>query len=97
MFASSVSDFFAPTFDAHYDRVYGLVLVGLDPGVDRDGIPGSGRNHCQSLGHLQNISKRKTHKHRQICGIVLGWGGCQKFVSVFFFLSGHPLWARKTT
>ena len=29
--------------------------------------------------------KKKTHKHKQICGIVPGLGGCQKFVYVFFF------------
>ena len=29
--------------------------------------------------------KEKTHKHKQICGIVPGPGGCQKFVYVFFF------------
>ena len=29
--------------------------------------------------------KEKTHKHKQICGIVPGLGGCQKFVYVFFF------------
>lgn len=38
IFAHSVSSFFAPTFDQHFDRVYGLVLVGLDPSSDRDGI-----------------------------------------------------------
>ena len=29
--------------------------------------------------------KEKAHKHKQICGIVPGLGGCQKFVYVFFF------------
>ena len=29
--------------------------------------------------------ERKTHEHKQICGIVPGLGGCQKFVYVFFF------------
>ena len=29
--------------------------------------------------------KEKTHKHKQICGIVPGLGGCQNFVYVFFF------------
>ena len=29
--------------------------------------------------------KKKTHKHKQICGIVPGLGGYQKFVYVFFF------------
>ena len=37
--------------------------------------------------------KKKTHKHKQICGIVPGLGGCQNFVYVFF--SGHSLWGRK--
>ena len=39
--------------------------------------------------------KEKTHKHKQICGIVPGLGGCQNFVHVLFF-SGHSLWGRKT-
>ena len=30
--------------------------------------------------------ERKTHKHKQICGIVPGLGGCQKFVYVFFWV-----------
>ena len=35
--------------------------------------------------------KEKAHKHKQICGIVPGLGGCQKFVYVFFgsFLMGE--------
>ena len=35
--------------------------------------------------------ERRTHKHKQICGIVPGLGGCQKFVHVFFgsFLMGE--------
>ena len=33
-------------------------------------------------GHLR---ERKTHKHKQICGIVPELGGCQTFVYVFFF------------
>jgi len=37
-FATSVSDFFAPTFDPRFTRVYGLVLVGLDPSFDRQGL-----------------------------------------------------------
>ena len=40
--------------------------------------------------------KKKTHKHKQICGIVPGLGGCQKCVYVFFFFSGHSLWGDKT-
>ena len=31
-----------------------------------------------------NSGKEKTHKHKQICGIVPGLGGCQKVVYVFF-------------
>ena len=38
--------------------------------------------------------ERKTHKHKQICGIVPGLGGWQNFVYVFF--PGHSLWGRKT-
>ena len=40
------------------------------------------------------LRERKTHKHKQIRGIVPGLGGCQNFVYVFF--SGHSLWGRKT-
>ena len=29
--------------------------------------------------------KEKTHKHKQICGIIPALGGCQKVVYVFFF------------
>ena len=29
--------------------------------------------------------KEKTHKHKQICGIVPGLGGCQNVVYVLFF------------
>ena len=40
--------------------------------------------------------ERKTHKHKQICGIVPGLGGCQKFVYVFFFFfSGRSLMGGK--
>ena len=31
--------------------------------------------------------ERKTHKHKQICRIVPGLGGCRKFVYVFVFFS----------
>ena len=41
----------------------------------------------------QKSGKEKTHKHKQICGIVPGLGGCQKVVYVFFFC--HSLWVRK--
>ena len=34
---------------------------------------------------MHSSGKEKTHKHKQICGIVPGLGGCQKFVYVFFF------------
>ena len=43
------------------------------------------------VGHFS--VKEKTYKHKQICGIVPGLGGCQKFVYVFF--SGHSLWGEK--
>ena len=33
----------------------------------------------------RNSGKEKTHKHKQICGIVPGLGGCQNLVYVFFF------------
>ena len=42
-----------------------------------------------------NSGKEKTCKHKQICGIVPGLGGCQDFVYVFFW--GHSLWGRKNT
>ena len=42
----------------------------------------------------RNLERKKTHKHKHICGIVPGMGGWQKFVYVFF--SGHSLWGRKT-
>ena len=35
------------------------------------------------------LRERKTHKHKQICGIAPGLGGSQRFVDVFF--SGHSL------
>ena len=38
--------------------------------------------------------KEKAHKHKQICGIVPGLGGCQKFVYVFFF-GAFLIWGRK--
>ena len=43
----------------------------------------------------ENRGKKKTHKHKQICGIVpgSGWGGKKLFMC--FFL-GHSLWGRKT-
>jgi len=37
-FAQHLSDFFAPTFDARFDRVYALILVGFNPNADRSGI-----------------------------------------------------------
>ena len=37
--------------------------------------------------------KEKTHKHKQIRGIVPGLGGCQNVVYVLFW--GHSLWGRK--
>ena len=44
------------------------------------------------LDAFEGISgKEKTHKHKQICGIVPGLGGCRKYVCVFFgsFLMGE--------
>ena len=35
------------------------------------------------------VGERKIHKHKQICGIAPGLGGCQIFVYVF--VSGHSL------
>ena len=43
----------------------------------------------------ENSGKEKTHKHKQICGIVPGLGGCQNFVYVFFF--GSFLMGEKNT
>ena len=40
--------------------------------------------------------KKKTHTHKQICGIVPGLGGCQKVVYVFFFGS-FLMGAKKNT
>ena len=37
---------------------------------------------------------KKTHKHKQICGIVAGLGGCQNFVYVLFLGGCHSLWGR---
>ena len=64
-----------------------------------------GKNQChwihQRAGHsfsklqTHHSGKEKTHKHKQICGIVRGLGGRQNFVYVFF--SGHSLWGRKNT
>ena len=42
--------------------------------------------------HALESGKEKTHKHNQIWGIVPGRGGCQKFVYVFLFCSGHSLY-----
>ena len=44
----------------------------------------SGSPPLSSLPH-QVQGKNKTHKNKQICGIVWGLGGCQKVVYVFFF------------
>ena len=43
---------------------------------------------------VSNSGKEKTHKHKQICGIVPGLGGYQKFVYVFFRVI--PYGAEKT-
>jgi len=37
-FAEDLSDFYAPTFDSSYDRVYALVVVGMNPSYSRDSI-----------------------------------------------------------
>ena len=39
--------------------------------------------------------ERKTHKHKQICGIVPGLGGCQKVVYVFFFVGSFLMGEKK--
>ena len=39
--------------------------------------------------YKRSSGKEKTHKQKQICGIVPGLGGCQNLVFVFF--SGHSL------
>ena len=39
--------------------------------------------HLRSV-YLYISGKEKTHKHKHICGLVPGLGGCQKFVYVFF-------------
>ena len=33
-------------------------------------------------GNLAHVWEKKTHKHKQIRGIVTGLGGCQEFVYV---------------
>jgi len=37
-FAKHLSDFYAPTFDGRFERVYGLVIVGTNPHRNRDSI-----------------------------------------------------------
>jgi len=37
-FAEDLSDFYAPTFDSRYDRVYALIVVGMNPTYTREGI-----------------------------------------------------------
>ena len=39
----------------------------------------------QNTWRIKSSGKEKTHKHKQICGIVPGLDGCQKVVYVFFF------------
>ena len=39
---------------------------------------------CQGFVHNIYLGERKTHKHKQICGIVPGLDGRQKFVYMFF-------------
>ena len=65
-------------------------------GPFRGKIPWMGKSCFSSRALVKTVSaKEKTHKHKQICRIVPGLGGCQNFVYVF--LSGHSLWARKNT
>ena len=52
------------------------------------------KSQALALHKLYHIHReRKTHKHRQICGIVPGLGGWQKFVHAFFRVI--PIWGRK--
>ena len=37
-FAENLSDFYAPTFDSRFDRVYALILVGMNPSDNRKSI-----------------------------------------------------------
>ena len=58
---------------------------------------GESRGRPQLVGFFQG-KKKNTYKHKQICGIVPGLGGCQKFVDVvFFFPFLNKLWGRKNT
>ena len=41
--------------------------------------------------------ERKTHKHKQICGIVPGLGGFQNFVYVFYFFGSFLRMGGKNT
>ena len=51
---------------------------------------------CTAVLLRKYFRERKTHKHKQICGIVPGLGGCQNFVYVFFF-GGSFLMGEKNT
>ena len=55
----------------------GMLAAPQSPGGKVPTKPGFERNLLSG--------KEKTHKHKQICGIVPGLGGCQKFVYAFFF------------
>ena len=67
------------------------------PAVLSRGIPEKALRAFPGLSRISSgflpSGKEKTHKHKQICGIVPGLGGCQKVVYVFF--SGHSLWGRR--
>ena len=44
---------------------------------------------------VKTQGKKKTHKHKQIYGIVPRLGGCQKFVYVFFLFGPSPMGEKK--
>ena len=45
--------------------------------------------------NLVQMSGKEKHKHKQICGIVPGLGGCQNFVYVFFFFGSFLMGEKK--
>ena len=45
--------------------------------------------------HTWQSGKEKTHKQKQICGIVPGLGGCQNFAYVFLFFRVIPYGGEK--
>ena len=48
------------------------------------GNPAVWNREARRFSFSQISGKEKTHKHKQICGIVPGLGGCQNVVYVFF-------------